>query len=301
MRLIDAYIDAAKMAKAIGFGFVDIKHCHGYLGHELLSAYDRPGQFGGSFENRTRFMRLIIERVRRECPGLMIGVRLSAFDYPPFAPDPDQPPARGTLGLGTGIVEKYPTPYPAFGVRRDDPLAIDLTEPVRLLTMLRNELGVELVNLSAGSPYYNPHIQRPAYFPPSDGYQPPEDPLLGCVRQIEAVRDLKQAVPDLPIVGTGYTYFQEFLPHVAQALVREGWVDFIGIGRMALSYWDLPADVLAGRPFDAKRCCRTFSDCTTAPRKGLISGCFPLDDYYKKGPHAPTLKHAKTAQRTGKP
>ncbi len=87
-----------------------------------------------------------------------------------------------------------------------DPLRIDLTEPLALVRMLRDECGVELLNLSAGSPYYNPHMQRPALYPPSDGYQPPEDPLLGCIRQIEAVRQVKETIPDLPIVGTACTY-----------------------------------------------------------------------------------------------
>jgi hypothetical protein len=163
--------------------------------------------------------------------------------------------------------------------------------------MLRDECGVAAVNLTAGSPYYNPHIQRPAFYPPSDGYQPPEDPLLGCLRQIETVRRLKQMVPDLPLVGTAYTYFQDFLPHVAQGVVREGWVDSVGVGRLVLSYWDLPADVLEGRALETKRICRTFSDCTTGPRNGLISGCYPLDDHYKDAPEAEQLKQAKTDLR----
>jgi len=156
---------------------------------------------------------------------------------------------------------------------------------------------VELVNLTAGSPYYNPHIQRPAYYPPSDGYQLLEDPTLGCWRQIDAVRQVKQQVPDLPLVGTAYTYFQDYLPHVAQAVVRDGWVDFVGVGRLVLSYWELPADVLAGRALQTKRICRTFSDCTTGPRTGLPSGCFPLDPHYKECPAADALKQNKARIR----
>jgi 2,4-dienoyl-CoA reductase-like NADH-dependent reductase (Old Yellow Enzyme family) len=224
----------------------------------------------------------------------MIGVRLSVFDSPPFRPDPAK---TGGGKFGPGIPHQYPTPYPAFGCNQDNPLEIDLTEPVRLVKMLRDECGVELLNLTAGSPYYNPHMQRPAYYPPSDGYQPPEDPLVGCIRQIQVVRQVKQEVPDVPIVGTAYTYFQEFLPHVAQAVVREGWTDFVGIGRMALAYWDLPADTLEGRPIQTKRLCRTFSDCTTGPRNGLISGCFPLDPYYKDSGEGRQLKEIKTAIR----
>jgi len=293
-RLIEAYVASAELAVRAGFQFVDVKHCHGYLGHEFLSAYSRPGPYGGSFENRTRFLRETIEAIRSACPDLMIGVRLSLFDFPPFHPDP----AGGSDGkLGPGIPHDFATPYPAFGCNRENPLEVDLTEPLKLIRLLRDECGVALLNLSAGSPYYNPHMQRPALYPPSDGYQPPEDPLVGCIRQIEAVRQVKQAVSDVPIVGTAYTYFQDYLPHVAQAVVRAGWTDFVGLGRMVLSYWELPADTLAGRPVQTKRICRTFSDCTTGPRNGLISGCYPLDPHYKATPEAQQLKQIKAAMR----
>ncbi|MHC4996930.1 MAG: oxidoreductase [Planctomycetota bacterium] len=298
--LIACYIDSAKTAQEIGFRFVDIKHCHGYLGHEFLSAYDRPGDFGGSFKNRTRFLREIVNGVREACPGLMIGVRLSAFDRPPYHPDPE---LTGGGKFGPGIPDEHQPlsrekGYPGFGCDRSDPIEIDLTETIQLLEMMRDELKIDTVNLSAGSPYYNPHIQRPAFFPPSDGYTPPEDPLVGCVRQIEVTRRLKQAVPGLPIVGTAYTYFQEYLPHIAQALTRAGWVDFVGIGRLVLSYWDMPADVLEGNGVATKRIfCRTFSDCTTAPRNGIVSGCYPLDPYYKTSEEAGELKNTKAALR----
>ncbi len=294
-QLIDCYIRSAKMAAEIGFGFVDVKHCHGYLGHEFLSAYDRPGPYGGSFENRTRFLREIVEGIGAECPNLMVGVRLSLFDMPPFKPDPEQT-GGGKFGPGTPETHDAEA-YPGFGCDRNNPLAMQLDEPVKLLKLMRDDLGVVAVNLSAGSPYYNPHIQRPAYFPPSDGYSPPEDPLAGCIRQIQAVRDVRRLVDGLPIVGTAYTYLQEYVPHVAQALVREGWVDSIGLGRMALSYWDLPADILEGKPFAGKRICRTFSDCTTAPRNGIVSGCYPLDEHYKKSSEHDQLKEAKAQLR----
>ena len=115
--------------------------------------------------------------------------------------------------------------------------------------------------------------------------------LVGVWRQIDAARRAKEAVPGLPMIGSGYTYLQEWLPHAAQAVVREGWIDGVGIGRMVLSCPSLPADLLAGRPPDPKTVCRTFSDCTTAPRRGLRSGCFPLDGYYK------TLEPDATAMR----
>ncbi|MCP4812721.1 MAG: NADH:flavin oxidoreductase, partial [Planctomycetaceae bacterium] len=139
----------------------------------------------------------------------------------------------------------------------------------------------------------NPHVQRPAIFPPSDGYQPPEDPLAGVARQIQAARCFKEAFPEVPMVGTGYSYLQDYLPHVAQAVVRAGWIDSVGLGRMVLSYPELPRDTLETGEMQRKRVCRTFSDCTTAPRHGLLSGCFPLDDYYKKLPEAAELQQLK--------
>jgi hypothetical protein len=60
-----------------------------------------------------------------------------------------------------------------------------------------------------------------------------------------------------------------------------------------LCYSDIVADILAGKPLQRKRLCRTFSDCTTAPRNGLVSGCYPLDDLYKERPEAETLAEIK--------
>ena len=173
---------------------------------------------------------------------------------------------------------------------------IDLTEPSQFCSLLE-QLGIELVCTTAGSPYYNPHMQRPAAFPPSDGYLPPEDPLAGVARQIAATAELKRRHPRLCFIGSAYSYLQEWLPNVGQRVVRDGGADFIGLGRMVLSYPDLPADVLAGRTLQRKKICRTFSDCTTGPRNGLISGCFPLDPFYKQMPERKTLQEIKDAMK----
>ena len=295
-RVIRNYVRAAGIAQRAGFQFVDVKHCHGYLGHEFLSAFTRKGKYGGDFEGRTRFCREIIQGIQAECPGLLIGVRLSAFDHPPFRPDPNHS-SHGKPG--PGIPEPFAEYLPyfyGFGCNPNNPLEPDLGEPIDFIHRL-NQLDVKLINVSCCSPYYNPHFQRPAIFPPSDGYQPPEDPLFGVHRQIEIVRQLKAACPDSVLVGSGYSYLQEYLPHVAQAAVRENWVDFVGLGRLVLSYWQMPADLLEGNGFQTKRICRTFSDCTTAPRNGIISGCFPLDPYYKDAPEHEALKAKKSELR----
>jgi len=283
-RLIDRYLTAAGLAYEVGFQFVDIKACHGYLLHEFLSARRRPGKFGGDLAGRSLLLRTIIGRIRDELPRLAVGVRLSVFDVVPYRTSRE-------VGAPMEFYDLLPYEY-GFGVRVDDPLQMDLTEPIELLRMLQ-ELGVAAVNVSCGSPYYNPHIQRPAIFPPSDGYQPPEDPLLGVLRQIRAARACKQAVPELPMVGSGYSYLQDFLPQVAQGVVRSGWIDLVGLGRMVLSYPELPADTLLRGELARKRICRTFSDCTTAPRNGMVSGCFPLDPFYKQLPEAKALRAVK--------
>ena len=153
-----------------------------------------------------------------------------------------------------------------------------------------------LVNLTLGSPYTCPHLQRPAAYPPSDGYQPPTDPLVQVAEHVRVARACKRAVSELAFVGTGYTYLQEWLPNVAQHEVGGGHVDFVGIGRMVLSYPELPLDVLRGNPLARKKICRTFSDCTTGPRNGLRSGCYPLDDFYKQSPEAEQLRGIKESK-----
>ena len=289
--LVEDFGRAARIAQDAGFDFVDVKACHGYLGHELLSAIDRPSPYGGaSLHDRTTFLRRCVEAVRAAAPGLDVAVRFSAFDLVPHRPAEE-----------TSIGEpdpSAPSPYPyAFGGDGTG-LGIDLTEPKALLDLFADELGISLVCITAGSPYYVPHVQRPAFFPPSDGYLPPEDPLVGVARLLAATSELKAHRPELTIVGTGYSYLQEWLPHVAAGVLRDGGADWIGLGRMALSYHDLPADLRAGNPYDRRRICRTFSDCTTAPRNGLVSGCWPLDPFYKLREDRPLLAAAKKASRT---
>ncbi|HMP83287.1 MAG TPA: NADH:flavin oxidoreductase [Verrucomicrobiota bacterium] len=295
-RLVEDYVGAARVAADIGADFVDIKHCHGYLLHEFLGAHTRPGAYGGSFENRTRLVREIVDGIRSCVPQLGIGVRLSAFDFVPFKPDPAlSEPGKPGRGIPEDFSGCLPYRY-AFGVNADNPVEYDLAEPVRFLELLQS-LGVRLVNLSAGSPYYNPHIQRPAIYPPSDGYQPPEDPLVGVARQINVVKQLKSKFPGLVIVGSGYSYLQEFLPHVAEHYVRNNHVDVVGIGRAVLSYPTMLADATTRGKLETRYVCRTFSDCTTAPRNGLRSGCYPLDDFYKRSPDFAALKQIKQQSR----
>ena len=280
--VVQDFVKAAQIAWKAGFDFVDIKHAHGYLAHEFLSAVERKGPYGGSFENRTRFFREIAEGIRKTCPDLILSVRLSLFDLLPFVKDEN---GRGVPMPWNGF---YPFAFGGDGTGLGmDP---DLTETAEFIHMAHCDFGVDLICATVGSPYYNVHLQRPAYYAVSDGYPPPEHPLYNVSRHIAAVKRIKQLCPDVCFVGSGYTCLQEFLPNAAEYAVSSGFTDFVGIGRMALPYPDICSDLLAGRTPDRRRICRTFGDCTNAPRAGMVSGCFPLDDFYKKIPEAARLK-----------
>lgn len=272
-RLVEDYTAAAKMARAVGFDFVDIKQCHRYLLNELLGARNRPGAFGDSFENRTRLPREIIRSVRSAVPDLMVGVRLNVFDGIPFhkAADDSGTPDPWQLPLANG-----------WGIDVTDPLGVDLSEPLRWIREMQ-QLGVGLVNVTMGNPYAQPHFGRPFEYPPPDGYESPEHPLLGVHRHFTVTETIQRAVPDLPVVGTGYSYLQEFLPHAGAGNLRDGRVTFVGLGRASLAQPDLPRQVKEHGQADRKRVCRTFSYCTALmraknhPLGQNPTGCPPFD------------------------
>ncbi len=296
---------------------------------QFLRAFTGRGKFGGRFgDPHPHFARDRRRHSGRPGNRIELGVRLSAFDFVPFKPTP----ARSQPGkLGPGIPEEFAEYLPyryGFGVNQDNPIEYDLAETFQFAELCV-ELGVKILNLSAGSPYYNPHIQRPAAYPPSDGYQPAHDPLIDVARQIGVVKQVREhlsrkagsanargdspvrELPPLPtrherggdrgegspivVVGTGYSYLQEYLPQVAQYVVRHGWTDLVGLGRMTLSYPEILVDATTQGALSPKLICRTFSDCTTAPRNGLISGCYPLDKHYSAKPEFQKLKEIKKA------
>ena len=271
--IVRNYVQAAQVAQAAGFDFVDIKAAHGYLGHEFLTAIDRPGKYGGSFENRTRFFREIAEGIRTACPALPLSARVSLFDIKPFV--------KGEDGVGRPMEWQGDYPYAFGGDGTGMDMDPDLKEPAQFIQMLQG-YGVDLICATIGSPYYNVHMQRPAYFPVCDGYLPPQNPLYNVSRHLKAVRRIRELCPGVKVVGSGYTCLQDFLPHAAEYALAQGATDFVGIGRMVLSYPELCADALAGRPLDRRRICRTLGECTNAPRHGCVSGCYPLDDFYKR-------------------
>jgi 2,4-dienoyl-CoA reductase-like NADH-dependent reductase (Old Yellow Enzyme family) len=273
-RLVDHYVSAAKLAQRAGFSFVDIKQCHRYLLSELLAAKDRPGPYGGSLENRTRLAREIISRIRTEVPGLVIATRLNVFDCIPYRKRP-------------GSDEGEPCPWQApvrsaWGTREDDPLQPDLTEPLWWIREMAR-LGVALVNISMGNPYAVMHVTRPFEYPPPDGYNTPEHPLVGVDRHVRLAGELQQQVPDLPLVGSGYSYLQEFLFQAGAANVRDKRITFVGVGRAALPMPDFARQLQEFGRLERKRICRTFSYCTALMRNKnndlgqFATGCPPFD------------------------
>jgi 2,4-dienoyl-CoA reductase-like NADH-dependent reductase (Old Yellow Enzyme family) len=253
----------------------------------MLGATTRPGPYGGPLANRMRFLTEIIEGIRTLVPGLGIVVRVSIIDAVPYRKSAE----------GKGVAEPVTGNQPGFGVLIADDIDRAL-EDGRVLLRHLEQLGVNWICTTVGSPYYNPHVQRPAFFPPLDGYDPPEDPLRGVARQIEATARLKAEFPGLVFVGSAYSYLQEWLPKVGQYNVRHGLTDFVGLGRVALSYPTLPADVLSGKPLSRMSICRTFSDCTTGPRMGMVSGCYPLDPFYEARPEAEPIRKVRVSSRT---
>ena len=272
-RLVEAYVAAARWAAAAGFQFVDIKQCHRYLLNELLSARTRPGRYGGSFENRTRLAREIITAIRAEVPGLMLAARLNVYDGLPFRKRPDEvgEPMPHTLPLANG-----------WGIDRHDPTRPDLDEPARWIAQMR-QLGVAMVNVSLGNPYAAPHYLRPFEYPPPDGYTAPEHPLVGVNRHVTLAGQLQAQMPEFPLVGSGYSYLQEFLPQAAAANLRDGRISLVGLGRAALAQPDMPRLLAETGRVDRKRVCRTFSYCTAMMRAKhnelgqFAAGCPPFD------------------------
>jgi 2,4-dienoyl-CoA reductase-like NADH-dependent reductase (Old Yellow Enzyme family) len=289
-QLADHYVAAARLAWRIGFQFVDIKQCHRYLLSELLSARTRPGPFGGSLDNRTRLAREIITRIRAEVPGLVVASRLNVYDCIPYRMRP---------GSSDGEPCPWQAPlHSAFGTGVDDPGQPDLTEPRAWIgEMVR--LGVALVNVSMGSPYATPHVIRPFEYPPPDGYETPEHPLIGVDRHFRLAGDLQAAFPHLPLVGSGYSYLQEFLFHAGAANIRDGRITIVGVGRAALPQPDFARQLLEHGRLERKRICRTFSYCTALMRAKhnelgqFATGCPPFD----KEVYGPIWEEAKQAAK----
>jgi len=289
-RIEDQYVAAARLALQAGFRAVDIKATHGYLISELLSAKERPGAYGGPLENRARSLRNVIAKIRAALGRqLVLCVRLGCYEGIPFVKDP-------ATGLGRPI--DHETPYAGFGVDPHDPLREDLTEVKQLIGWLR-DWGVALLNVSIGVPYLNPHIGRPFEKPDEGNYEQPEHPLLGVDRHFRIAGELQSSFPDLPMVGTGYSWLQRFMIHAAAWNIAHGRIAIFGAGRAALPYPDFAFDALTKGELDETRVCKTLTYCTYLMRQKnhplgqFPTGCVPFD----KSVYGPIMQEARRASR----
>jgi 2,4-dienoyl-CoA reductase-like NADH-dependent reductase (Old Yellow Enzyme family) len=249
-RVRDALIEGARLAEAAGFDGVDIKACHRYLNCELLSAYERNGRYGGSFENRTRLFRESVAGAMQSCSSdFIVTSRLNAYDG-------------------------FPYPY-GFGVRTDGSLDFDPTEPIALLKEL-SAMGMEMINITMGNPYFNPHVNRPFA---KGAYDPGEDPLVGVARMLNGTAVLKAAVPQMKILSSALTFLGVAAPDVAAAYIARGDFDLAGFGRTVFAYPDFANDILAGG-MKRDKCCIACSKCTELMRAGSTPGCAIRDPLY---------------------
>ncbi|HIJ53952.1 MAG TPA: FAD-dependent oxidoreductase [Planctomycetes bacterium] len=251
-KLQASYVEAAGIAFEAGFDAVDIKSCHGYLINELLACHNRKGKYGGSFENRTRFLLEVIDKIRKELgEDKQITTRL-------------------------GIYDAIPYPY-GWGVDKDDYTRPDLTEPKKLIALLQQR-GVKLINITAANPYYNPHMGRPFNEPIVGGYEEPEHPLVGVSRLINLTGEIQKEFADIAIVGTGYSWLRTLLPNVAAAAKANGLAAIAGVGRMAFAYPDFAKDIITKGRLDPGKVCVACSGCTQIMRDRGMTGCVVRDN-----------------------
>lgn len=248
-RVCENLIHSAQLAEQAGFDGADIKCCHRYLLCELLSAYERPGKYGGSFENRTRLLREGVRGAIQACGSrFLVSTRMNAYDG-------------------------FPYPY-GFGVKPDGGTEPDWSEAKRLVGELKAE-GVRIVNITMGNPYFNPHVNRPYN---RGGYVPPEEPFTGVNRMLGGIAEIQRAYPDLPVISSGLTWLSDLSANVAAACIRDGWFAMAGYGRMTLAYPDIARTVVSGHRPELNKCCITCSKCTEIMRTpGGTPGCVIRD------------------------
>lgn len=286
-RIEDQFVVAARLAAKIGCDFIDLKQCHRYLLSELLASKTRPGDYGGSLENRTRLIRNVIGRIRDELPQLILGTRFNAYDGIPYRGE-----GTGEDFIGVPCPHELPL-QAAFGVNPQDHLQEDLAEPLQVARMLR-DAGIQLFNVTMGNPYANPHVVRPAEFPPVDGYHCPEHPLIGVGRHFRISSQIQQVLGDVPVVGSGYSWLQDYCLHVGAARVEQKQIAFVGLGRATLSHPDFALVAQQTGQLTRKKVCRTFSYCTGLMRNKqhplgqYPTGCPPFD----KDVYGPIWKEA---------
>lgn len=250
--LIDKFGVSAALAEQAGFDGVDIKCCHRYLNSELLSAYHRTGDFGGSLENRTRLLR----------SGVAAAQAATSSDF--------------IVTSRLNVYDGFPYPY-GWGVREGADIAVDLTEPLALVRMLHEDMGMKLLDVTIGNPYFNPHVNRPYDGGP---YVPQEHPLTGVARMAHCVGTIQRAYPELKVISSGLSYLRQFSANLAAGELETGVCSIAGFGREAFAYPDFPQDILKKGEMEPNKCCIACGKCTELMRAGSTAGCVIRDAVY---------------------
>ncbi len=266
-KLQDAYVTAARIAFEVGFDAVDIKSCHGYLINELFACHNRDGKYGGSFENRTRFVLEVIDKIHNE-----LGE--------------DKP-----ITTRLGIYDAIPYPY-GWGVDKNDYRKPDLTEPKKLIGLLQQR-GVNLINITVANPYYNPHVGRPFNEAIVGGYEEPEHPLVGVSRLVNLTGEIQKKFPGIAIVGTGYSWLRTLFANVAAANKANGLTTLVGAGRMAFAYPDFAKDIITKGRMYPEKVCVSCSACTQIMRDSGTTGCVVRDNEV----YGPIFEHGRMGDR----
>jgi len=258
-QLEDRFVEAATIACECGFDAVDIKACHNYLLSELLAGFTREGRYGGSFENRTRALTNVVDKIRAK-----LGDRLE-------------------VAVRLGVYDQFEHPY-AFGADANDYHQPDYTEPARLMKLLHAK-GVKLFGISLGSPYYNPHLTRPFN---QAAYVMPYHPLEGVALLLDAARRMQAVAPDAVIMDAGISWLRQFAPNVVAAAMQQGWFKVAGFGRQAIAFPGFAGEILKTGALNPLHTCDGCGFCTTIMRDGGCTGCVVRDKevyvpIYKQG------------------
>lgn len=273
-RLTDRYVESARLAKAAGFDGVDIKACHRYLISELLASHTRKGKYGGSFENRSRFLLQTIRAVKETMGSdFIVACRFNVFDAHPY-------------------------PY-GFGCDKDDMWKFDETEPLLLVKQMC-EAGVELLSNSAGNPYYiYPQVTRPFDLSSMGIPVPKEHPLQSIDRLFSFTRKIQQAAGNVPVVGNGYTWLRQWIPYAGAANLKDHSCSFVGLGRSSFAYPLAPKDILRTGKMDPEKCCITCSKCTQIMRDHGKTGCVIRDKEVYAKLYQEARKEAEQREKMG--
>jgi NADPH-dependent glutamate synthase beta subunit-like oxidoreductase/2,4-dienoyl-CoA reductase-like NADH-dependent reductase (Old Yellow Enzyme family) len=187
-----------------------------------------------------------MSRVRESVPNLLLATRLCAYEA-----------VRGRFGVS---VDDYRKPDPAG--------------PIRLVQRLRAN-GLALLNVTAASPSLRGSER--GVRGRADAEHPDEHPLMTIERQLFLARALREAAPDLPVIGSGFSWLRQFVPQVAAGALRNRMIDFAGMGRGALAHPSAPAEVFTHGRMEPGSACMVCFACSQLRDEGETVGCVLRD------------------------